>query len=120
MIGMHIIFLRTDGLNKALCQSATSLFIVVGRGSVVSENMLFWKKKRFLIAPAGINLAYIKCERRVTSVFCRLPPTQDCFVIYLRKMAIVQLCRLGRGATCEGEVLTPQLRVSGASPVSQG
>lgn len=74
MIGMHIIFLRTDCLNKALCQSATSLFIVVGRGSVVSENMLFWKKKRFLIAPAGINLAYIKCERRVTSVFCRLPP----------------------------------------------
>lgn len=26
MIGMHIIFLRTDSLNKALCQSATSVF----------------------------------------------------------------------------------------------
>lgn len=80
MIGMHIIFLRTDGLNKALCQSATSLFIVVGRGSVVSENMLFWKKKRFLIAPAGMNLAYIKCERR-TSVSCR--PTHTGLLCYL-------------------------------------
>jgi len=67
---MHIIFLRTDGLNKALCQSATSLFIVVGCGSVVSENQLFFsgKKKRFLIAPAGINLPCIKCERRITIV----------------------------------------------------
>lgn len=35
---MHIIFLRTDSLNKALCQSATSLFIVVGCGSVIAEN----------------------------------------------------------------------------------
>lgn len=44
---MHIIFLRTDGLNKALCQSATSLFIVVGRGSVVSENgILFFSGKK--------------------------------------------------------------------------
>lgn len=44
---MHIIFLRTDGLNKALCQSATSLFIVVGRASVVSENgILFFSGKK--------------------------------------------------------------------------
>lgn len=47
MIGMHIIFLRTDGLNKALCQSAPSLFVVVGRGSVVSENqILFFSEKK--------------------------------------------------------------------------
>lgn len=37
-IGTHIILLRTDGLNKALCQSATALFVVVGCGSVISEN----------------------------------------------------------------------------------
>lgn len=35
---MHIIFLRTDSLNKALCQSATSLFVVVECGSEISEN----------------------------------------------------------------------------------
>lgn len=46
---MHIIFLRTDSLNKALCQSATSLLIVVGCGSVTSENyiLLFSEKEVF-------------------------------------------------------------------------
>lgn len=45
---MHIIFLRADSLNKALCQSAPSLFVVVGRGSVISENEIFFFSERRL------------------------------------------------------------------------
>lgn len=84
---MHIIFLRTDSLNKALCQSDTSLFIVVGCGSVVSEikyyPFLGKKKTRFLIALPGIHLPCIECDRKICK-FHIAQNTPGYFVISIR------------------------------------
>lgn len=115
---MHIIFLRTDSLNKALCQSATSLFIVVGRGSVISEN-LFWKTKRFLIAPAGINLPYIKCDRTIQQ-FLVAPNAHTGLCCYFGDVAVAWSCRLGRRAASEGETPTAPQWVRGRSPMKSG
>lgn len=55
-------FLRTDSLNKALCQSAASLFVVVGYGSIVSENSISSFSEKMILAPAVTNPVW-RCDR---------------------------------------------------------